>query len=221
MFRFFYPTSKVQKDRHVIRDTDARMAKYSRRGLVFNFIAFLICLYGGRFVELNRELTIVLTTGLLLITFLRGIYLFRFEQLYPRWPARWRNIYFAVTLIGAMWWGVILVSITLQLGMAHETPLLWLYTVVFFSTTAHAFAPYHRFLSYYQFFGIIPAAAAAFYLGQWHAYVYGSLMLVFYLILTHQCRLISDNYWKNSKLAMHLANEWNPMNKNILPVEPV
>ncbi len=205
MIQFFQATSKVQKDRHVMRETDERMAKYSRRGLVFNFIAFMVCLVGGRFVQENRELTVVLATGLLLITFLRGFYLFRFEQLYPRGPARWRNAYFIVTLIGACWWAFILVSITLVLGLEYETPLLWLYTVVFFSTTAHAFAPYHKFLSHYQFFGTIPAAAAAFVVGGVNGYLYGSLMFVFYLILSHQCRLISDNYWEKLEAGYALG----------------
>lgn len=205
MSYFFQATSKVQKDRHVMRETDMRMAKYSRRGLIFNFIAFLICLIGGRFIDENRELTIILTSGLLLITLLRGIYLFRFDQLYPRGPARWRNTYFLLTLIGACWWGVILMSITLVLGLKDETPLFWLYTVVFFSTTAHAFAPYHRFLSYYQFLGLVPAAVAAAILGGGTAYVYSALMLTFYLILSHQCRLISDTYWEKLEAGYALG----------------
>ncbi len=192
-----------------MRETDSRMAKYSRRGLIFNFIAFLICLFGGKFVDENRELTVILLTGLLLVTFLRGFYLFRFDQHYPRGPARWRNVYFVVTLIGAMWWGVILASITLVLGLEDEAPLLWLYTVVFFSTTAHAFAPYHRFLAYYQFFGLIPAAGAAIWIGGWSGHIYGVLMLMFYLILSHQCRLISDNYWEKLEAGYALSKRSN------------
>lgn len=205
MSHFFQPNSKVQKDRHVMRETDARMAKYSRRGLIFNFIAFLICLLGGTFVDENRELTVILASGLLLVTFLRGYYLFRFDQHYPRGPARWRNVYFVVTLLGAFWWGVILTSITLVMGLQDEAPLLWLYTIVFFSTTAHAFAPYHRFLSYYQFFGLVPAAGAAIIVGGWSGYIYGALMLMFYLILSHQCRLISDNYWEKLEAGYALS----------------
>ncbi|WP_370978627.1 sensor histidine kinase [Agaribacterium sp. ZY112] len=205
MSHFFQPCSKVQKDRHIMRETDARMAKYSRRGLVLNFVAFLICILGGQFVQQSPLFAIILTTGLLVVTLMRGIYLFRFDTLYPRGPARWRQSYFIVTLIGAVWWGVIMASITLVVGLGYETPLLWLYTVVFFSTTAHAFAPYHRFLSYYQFFGLIPAAAAAIYLGGWSATIYGALMLMFYLILVHQCRLIADNYWEKLEAGYALG----------------
>ena len=190
-----------------MRSTDARMAKYSRRGLFFNFVAFLICLMGGRFVDENPVLTIVLTTGLLLLTFVRGVYLFRFEHLYPRAPARWRVQYFIVTLLGAIWWGVILSSITIKLEMRDEAPLLWLYTVVFFSTTANAFAPYQKFLSYYQFFGFIPAAGAAFFVGTYEGYMYGLLLLVFYIMLSHQCRVMSENYWEKLEATYALSRK--------------
>lgn len=201
MFSFFVPVSKVQKDRRIIRETDMRMAKYSRRGLIVNFIAFLICLYGGQFLDQNRELTIVLTIGLLLVTFLRGIFLFRFDQIYPRAPGKWRDRYFYATLLGAFWWSVIMVSITIVLEMQHEAPLFWLYTVVFFSTTAHAFAPYHKFLAVYQFVGQMPAAIAALFLGTTQGYLYGGLLMVFYLVLNHQCRLMSENYWERLEAA--------------------
>ncbi|SMF39018.1 hypothetical protein SAMN02745866_02500 [Alteromonadaceae bacterium Bs31] len=207
MFTFFLPTSKVQKDRSIMRETDARMAKYSRRGLIFNFCAYLICLVGGRFLDENRDLTIILTIGLLFITVVRGFFLFRFDQIYPRAPQRWRNSYFIATLLGSFWWAVILISITLKLDMKYEAPVLWLYTVVFFSTTAHAFAPYQKFLSYYQFFGLIPAAISAFFVQDFTAYLYGVLMLVFYFVLTHQCRLISENYWERLEAAYALARK--------------
>lgn len=207
MFSFFEPVSKVQKDRRIMRETDSRMAKYSRRGLIFNFLAFLVCLIGGHFIEQNRDLTVVLTTGLLLITFVRGFFLFRFEHLYPRAPARWRNSYFVATLLGAIWWGVIMCSVTLTLKMEYEAPLFWLYTVVFFSTTAHAFAPYQKFLAYYQFFGLMPAAVAAFTLGISDGYLYGTLLMVFFLVLIHQCRLMSENYWEKLEASYALSRK--------------
>lgn len=200
---FFEPTTKVQRDRRIMRDTDTRMAKYSRRGVIFNLLAFLICVFGGDFYKENPQLTIVLTSVLLLLTLLRGFFLFRFECLYPRAPTKWRNTYFIVTLLGAIWWGTILFVIIRVLGFNGVTPLLVLYNIVFFSTTAHAFAPYQAFLSYYQFFGIVPAAVAAFWLGDLMSVIYGSLLFIYFLILIHQCRLISENYWE--KLAASYA----------------
>ena len=155
-----------------MRDTDARMAKYSRRGLILNFVASIFCILGGEFVNQEADLAITLVVGLLLLTLLRGYFLFRFDQLYPRGPRKWRDTYFVVTLLGALWWSFILSSITSVLGMQHETPLLWMYTVIFFATTAHAFAPYHMFLTYYQFLGLIPAAVAAIIVGGTSGYLF-------------------------------------------------
>lgn len=207
MFKFFTPVTKVQKDRAIMRETDARLAKYSRRGLIFNFLAFLLCLIGGNFVEKQQGLAIILTVGLLLFTLLRGFFLFRFEALYPRAPAKWRNSYFLATLLGAAWWGVILVSITLVLKMEDEAPLLWLYTVVFFSTTAHAFAPYQRFLTVYQFMGQVPAAFAALLIPDVNAWLYAILLLAFYVMLVHQCRLMSEDYWQKLAATYALAKK--------------
>ena len=207
MYQFFLPISKVQKDRKVLKETDKRMAKYSRRGLFFNVLAYLICISDSNFVSNNLLLTLILTGGLLLNTLLRGYYLFRFDNLYPRAPTKWRNQYFAVTLIGAIWWGVILSSITLAVGLKGETFLIWLYTVIFFSTTANAFAPYHRFLSIYQFFGIVPASVAAFTFHSFDGYLYGILLSMFYVLLTHQCRLISENYWERRESAYALSRK--------------
>ena len=72
-----------------MRETDARVAKYSRRGLVLNFIVFVLCLAFGNFQEKEHNLAIVLVTGLLLVTLVRSYYLFRFDSLYARAPARW------------------------------------------------------------------------------------------------------------------------------------
>ncbi len=207
MFKFFLPASKVQKDRRIMRETDSRLAKYSRRGVVFNFFAFLLCTAHGRFIDENPGLMAVLTAGILLNTIVRSIYLFRFDNLYPRAPAKWRTQYFFATLAGAVWWGVIMVFVTLKLDMDAEAPLLWLYTVIFFSSTAHAFAPYQKFLSYYQFFGLVPASAAAFYVGGLTGYLYGAIMFVFYLMLTHQCRLMSENYWERLEATYALARK--------------
>ena len=190
-----------------MRETDSRMAKYSRRGLILNFLAFIVCLVDGEFISNNPQLMIVLTVGLLIVTVLRGFYLFRFDQLYPRAPAKWRNQYFVATLIGAIWWGVILFSVTTKTQMQNEAPLLWFYTVIFFSSTANAFSPYQRFLSYYQFFGLIPAAAAALLLNTLDGYIYGIILFFFYLVLSHQCRNISQTYWEKLDAIYALARK--------------
>lgn len=196
MLQLFVPTSKVQKDRQIMRDTDARVAKYSRRGLVLNFIVAVSCLVFGDFFHEYQNLSIILIVGLLLVTLLRAYYLFRFDTLYARAPGRWRNQYFAASFLGAGWWAFILVSLTWLQGMRDETLIMWLYSVVFYSSVANVFAPYRRFLTTYLFIGQVPAALTAVLLFSVEGYLYGSIMLVFYTMLSHQAKVTSNTYWE-------------------------
>lgn len=203
MFHFFIPQTKVQKDRAIMRDTDARVAKYSRRGLVLNFIVFVLCLAFGNFQQKEHDTAIVLVTGLLLVTLWRAYFLFRFDALYARAPARWRNQYFLASCLGAAWWSVILVTLTWHLGMENETLVMWLYSVVFYSSVANVFAPYRRFLIIYLAIGQIPAAITAMVLGDIEGVIYGCIMLMCFYMLSHQGKVTSNIYWE--RLEANLA----------------
>lgn len=203
MYQFFVPATKVQKDRAIMRETDARVAKYSRRGLILNFLVFVLCLAFGDFQEKEHNLAIVLVTGLLLVTLVRSYYLFRFDSLYARAPARWRNQYFLASCLGAAWWSVILVTLTWVQGMRGETLVMWLYSVVFYSSVANVFAPYRHFLSLYLAIGQVPAAFTAIMLGTAEGALYGCIMLVFYVMLAHQGKVTSLAYWE--RLEAHYA----------------
>lgn len=194
--QLFVPNSKVQKDRAIMRETDERLARYSRRGLVLNLAAYLLCVAIGYMQAIAPMMTVGLTVGLLLLTALRGYYLFRFESLYARAPARWRNQYFVVTFLGAIWWSVIMVSFTVTLGMIGEVPLLWLYTIVFFSTTAYGFSPYRIFCQSYQIIALLPAAFSALWVGGLDGYMYAIMMFVFLGLLNVQTKSMSINYWE-------------------------
>ncbi len=203
MFHFFVPASKVQKDRAIMRETDARVAKYSRRGLILNFLVFVLCLAFGDFEKKEHNTAIVLVTGLLLVTLVRSYYLFRFDALYARAPTRWRNQYFFASCLGAAWWSVILVTLTWVQGMRDETLVMWLYSVVFYSSVANVFAPYRHFLTLYLAIGQIPAAITALFLANTDGVLYGAIMLMFYVMLSHQGKVTSLAYWE--RLEAHYA----------------
>ncbi|MDN3639940.1 response regulator [Simiduia curdlanivorans] len=204
MLQLFVPANKVQKDRKIMRETDARMAKYSRRGLILNLFAFLLCVALGDFYQQAPNYSLGLAIGLLLITLWRGYFLFRFDTLYPRAPGRWRTHYFWASFVGAAWWSLIIASVTTIVGMKNDTLLIWLYSVVFYSSVANVLAPYRKFLGLYLFLGQIPAAAAAILLGTWEGYVYGVTMLVFYLLLDHQGEVTSRIYWDRLEAQYNL-----------------
>ena len=207
MLSFFTPQLKIQKNRQVLRDTDERMAKYSRRGLIGNFVIFLLCMAVGSFVDQEPGLAIALTIGLLITTLLRGYLLFRFDALYPRAPGLWRTRYFYATILGAAWWGLIVALETLIVGIDNETPLLWLYTIVFFAMTANAFAPYKQFLTLYQLLGLVPGAFCLLVTGEMIGVIYAIVVFFFIWLLHHQCEQIADNYWERLESNDSLARK--------------
>ncbi|AFU97820.1 response regulator [Simiduia agarivorans] len=204
MLQLFIPANKVQKDRKIMRETDARMAKYSRRGLILNLVAFGLCLALGDFYTEAPNFALTLAIGLLIITLWRGYFLFRFDSLYPRAPGRWRSHYFWASFVGAGWWSLIVASITYTIGMQNDTLLIWLYSVVFYSSVASVLSPYRKFLGMYLFIGQIPAGATAVMLGTWEGYIYGVMMLVFYLLLDHQGEVNSRIYWDRLEAQYNL-----------------
>jgi CheY-like chemotaxis protein/signal transduction histidine kinase len=204
--KLFITDCKAKKNRANMLETDSRLAKYSRRGLISSFCAYVICLVFGEFFEVAKEKAVVLGAGLLLVTLIRGYFLFRFDALYARGPSSWRNRYFLASFLGAIWWSVILVSMTLEMGMNAETPIIWLYTVVFGSSMAGAFAPYSRFLVIYLALSQLPAAFAAMTLGTMQGYLFGIMMVVFFANLSYQGRASSRSYWQHLEANMALRH---------------
>ncbi|SDZ80309.1 response regulator [Microbulbifer marinus] len=225
---FDRPELKVQKDRRVCRVTDTRIAKYSRRGMLLSVAAFLIAAAIGDLRVEAPQLLLALGIGLVLVTMLRGYYVFRFGYLYSTGPHRWRRRYFLASTAGAAWWGLILFCHIWLLGFAPETQFLWLYTVVFCSSVTTVFAPYHRFLTWFIAWPLLPAAAMAIMSGEILGTIYGALTLAFVWLTAHQARRESENYWdrlaamqelqqrasslaaarKHSEAAVELTNEF-------------
>ncbi|GMG88231.1 hybrid sensor histidine kinase/response regulator [Biformimicrobium ophioploci] len=192
---FDRPELKVQKDRRVCRATDSRIAKYSRRGLLISIVAFLLAIGIGGLRDVVPKLSLVLGLGLVLLTVLRGYYLFRFNSMYATGPHRWRSRYFTVSTLGALWWGLIVAAHAYFVGFSPETHFLWLYTVIFCSSVASVFAPYHRYPGIYITAAAGPAAVVGCLSGNLIGYIYGLSTLAFIWLLAHQGRRESENYW--------------------------
>lgn len=192
---FDHPELKVQKDRRACRVTDTRIAKYSRRGMLFSLAAFIIAALVGDLRVEAPELLLVLGIGLIVVTLARGYYVYRFSYLYSTGPNRWRRRYFLTSTIVAAWWGLILLCHVWLLGFAPETHFLWLYTVIFCSSVATVFSPYYRFLTWFVGVSLLPAALKAFLSGEVIGTIYGALTFAFVWLTAHQARRESENYW--------------------------
>ncbi|MCX2831117.1 response regulator [Microbulbifer thermotolerans] len=211
---FDRPELKVQKDRRVCRVTDTRMVKYSRRGMLFSLAALAVAAAVGDMRIEAPKLLLVLAIGFLLLTLLRGYYVFRFNYLYSSGPHRWRRHYFIASTLGAAWWGGILFCHVWLLGFVPETHFLWLYSVIFCSSVTSVFSPYHRFLTWFISLSLVPAALVASLSGEIIGTIYGALTIAFVWLTAHQARRRSENYWDRlaamqelQQRASHLAAE--------------
>ncbi|WP_444904698.1 response regulator [Microbulbifer sp. CnH-101-E] len=204
MTLFDRPELKVQKDRRICRATDMRIAKYSRRGMVLSFCAFLIAATIGDMRLEAPRLLLILGAGLVVLTLIRGYYVFRFGHLYSSGPNRWRNHYFFVSILGSIWWGLTLFYFVYYMGFAPETHFLWIYTVIFCSSVTTVFSPYHRFLSWFTVTSLLPAALMALFSGMILGTIYGTLTLAFIWLTAHQGRRESENYWERLSAMQEL-----------------
>jgi CheY-like chemotaxis protein/signal transduction histidine kinase len=191
----FTPETKIHKQRNIMRDTDWSLARYSKRGIALSLVIYFIAIFLGDFYQQYKLYAIIFGLGLVISTIIRGYLLFRFDSLYARAPSRWRNQFFFITLVAACWWGLMLAFVTYKVGLKIETPLLWFYTIAFFSSCSHIFAPYHRFYTCYLFFALLPCSVVALLSFDGLSSIYGLVMLILIFLLKRQGGLMSDAYW--------------------------
>ncbi|MGS2716800.1 ATP-binding response regulator [Eionea flava] len=203
----FKAVSKVHLQRDVMRETDMRLVAYSQTGIFLSVIVFSLILWAGEHYINSPLMTAVLSIGLVVITLIRAYFLFRFEAIYPKGPNQWRNIFFSLTLLGAVWWGTILAVMTWVNGLDEEVPILWLYTVGFFAGSLYVVGPFKHFLKIYMAVAFIPCSLAAFLLFEPVAAFYGAIMLMLYYLLYRQGVIIGDNYWDKLQATYDLLKK--------------
>jgi signal transduction histidine kinase/DNA-binding response OmpR family regulator len=215
----FTPTSKVHVQRDVMREVDERLVKYSQRGIFLTLLVFSLAMLMGEYYINNPKMAIALGGGLVCITFIRIFFLLKFDQLYAKGPGRWRNLFFYSSLAGSAWWGFVIANITLANGLQYETPILWLYTVAFFTGSIYIFAPFQRFLKLYMFASFIPCAVIAILMLEAISVLYGVIMIVLYILLCRQGKIIGQNYWDKLQATYELLQKANALQAEKLTTE--
>lgn len=210
-FSFFVPKTKVHKQRNLMRETDSRLAKYSIRGLALSVLVFVVSMLLGKYYAQQPLFAFAFASGIVLVTILRAYYLFRFEVIYARAPEYWRNIYFIVTILAAVVWGAMLASVTYVVGMDAETPLLWLYTIAFFSSCSHVFSPYQRFYTIYMSVSLLPSCFVAMLSLNALESVYGLIMLILFFLMRQQGVGQGKAYWDRLQANYDLTQRANAL----------
>ncbi|MGH1486705.1 MAG: hybrid sensor histidine kinase/response regulator [Cellvibrionaceae bacterium] len=210
-FSFFTPQTKVHKQRNIMRETDVRLVRYSKRGLALSLIVFCIGMFLGKYYDQQPTMAMIFAVGIVVAILFRSYYLFRFDAIYARAPARWRNIYFVITIIGAAWWGGMLAAVTYEIGLQYETPLLWLYTIAFFTSCSHIFSPYQRFYTLYMLMSLLPCSFIAMLSLEALDSIYGAIMLILFLLLQRQGISQGNAYWDRLQATYDLTQRANAL----------
>ncbi len=194
-----------------MRDTDLRLVRYSTRGVALSLVVFALAMLLGEYYDRLPFQASVFGMGIVLTTAIRAYYLFRFDALYSRGPSRWRNIFFTITIISAAWWGFMLANVTHEIGMTYETPLLWLYTIAFFSSCSHVFSPYKQFYKFYMLVTLLPCSLVAIFSFNALESVYGFVMLVLFFLLQKQGVSQGEAYWDRLQVTYDLTQRANAL----------
>lgn len=207
----FNPESKVHKQRNIMRDTDSRLATYSSRAISLSLIVFFVAMFLGDYRHSNPVMFVVFSIGIVATTLIRVFFLLRFDSVYSHAPSRWRNIYFFITLVSAFLWGTMLAHVTYRVGLQSEVPLLWLYTIAFFSSCSHVFSPYQRFYSIYLSLTLLPCALVALLSFRLLDDVYGIIMLLLIALLHRQGKGQGKAYWERLQANYDLTQKANAL----------
>ena len=185
-FNFFVPETKVHRQRRVMKHTDFRMARYSRHELLLSIAFFSSFVFFTQMYHAQPMAMSISGIAIAGISACRAYYLFRLKPLYARGPARWRNRFFVITLLGAAIWGTMLAVITYLWALTVEVLMVWLYTLAFLTSCSHAFSPYQRFYCCYLILCFVPCSLVALLSLDGIGMTLGVMMLVFAYMLNRQ-----------------------------------
>lgn len=210
-FNFFTPINKVHKQRNVMKDTDMRVVRYSKTGIALSLFVFCLSMFLGEFYQRQPTLAMVFGVGILFTTAVRMYFLFRFDVLYARGPALWRERYFLITIGSAAWWGLMLAGVSYEVGLQYETPLLLLFTVAFFSSSSHVYATYLRFYHIYLMVTLLPSSLVVLLSFESLSSLYGLIMLVLVVLLHRQGNSQNRIYWDGLQATYDLTQRANAL----------
>lgn len=204
MLELFTPDTKVQKDRKIMRQADERTAKFSRAAAAVHMIVYLLSLLSGDFWVAAPEQAVVMGIILAFSVLWRASYSINFDSIYSAGPKRWRNRYFITSLVNVLVWSVIVVEHIVQLPDHTITGLLLVYTTGISASTIAVYSPYPKYLRWILFLSLVPAAIAYALSGLVAGYAFSLVLLAFFLLLTHQGKLLGEDFWQSREINLEL-----------------
>lgn len=201
------PDNSIQKKRSILRQVDNTISRQGRISVFGHFLVFLYVEWLVGFDALTPVQSYGIGLTLLLVAVWRLVYLLQFEHFYGRGPARWRNSYGLVTLVGAGLWSAYLTLTIVLPGYEGTMTFVWIYTAAVCATHIYIFAPYPKMADWYIRIMLIPPGIAGILQFELQYTTLGLAVLLFYAFMRSTGLQVSRQFWESQGNRQRLEYE--------------
>ena len=149
MSLFFTPTSKIQKDRSILKTIDQDLATRSLPGVFSYFLIYLLIDFVMGYPDDTRLLSFGFGLVALFIAIARIYVALGFDSQYARGPGRWRGKFLWLSMLNAVIWSGMLCFVLIRGEFAHVFTLALVYTAALTAGITTVYAQYVRFVHIY------------------------------------------------------------------------
>lgn len=158
MSLFFSASSKIQKDRSVLKRIDYDLSKRSLPGVFSYFLVYLVIDFLMGYPEEHRLFSYSFGLIALVIAAARIFVALGFEKQYSKGPTRWRGLFLWLSLLNAVIWGSLLCFVLIHDEFSQANTIALVYTAALTSGITMVYVQYIRFVKIYLFVVLIPPA---------------------------------------------------------------
>jgi|GEM_PF-2166107 CheY-like chemotaxis protein/signal transduction histidine kinase len=163
MSLFFTPTSKIQKDRSILKTIDQDLATRSLPGVFSYFLIYLLIDFVMGYPDDTRLLSFGFGLVALFIAIARIYVALGFDSQYARGPGRWRGKFLWLSMLNAVIWSGMLCFVLIRGEFAHVFTLALVYTAALTAGITTVYAQYVRFVHIYLVVVLVPPAIILMY----------------------------------------------------------
>lgn len=203
----FPKNNSLYKNKRILRTVDQVIVDQGRWSVFGHLIIFAAVEWLMGFRAIPAVMSYSFALIFLVVALSRLYFLLNFSQHYGRGPARWRNQYGLLTLLGAALWSGYLTLTIVHPGYTSSLTFVWLYTAAVAATHIFIFAAYRAMAQWYNGILLIPPGIAGIAMLQWEMVTLGMALLLFFAFMELTSRQVSARFWETqrSRQSLELA----------------
>lgn len=194
----------LYKNKRILRSVDQAIAEQGRWSVFGHLIIFAVVEWLMGFRAIPVVISYSFAIVLLSVALARLFYLIQFNEQYGRGPARWRQHYGLLTLLGATLWSAYLTLTIVHPGYTSSLTFVWIYTAAVVASHIFIFAAYRSMAQWYNGILLIPPGIAGIAMLQWEMVTLGIALLLFFAFMELTSRQVSARFWDTQRSRQRL-----------------